>query len=49
MLVSIVAPVLYVHYAGQTLRVAGLTDVAGDHLHEELNRAYPADPTAPAP
>jgi uncharacterized membrane protein len=49
MLASIVALVLYVHHAGQTLRVAGLIDVAGDRLHEELNRAYPADPTAPAP
>ncbi|WP_425433743.1 DUF2254 family protein [Nocardioides exalbidus] len=35
MLVSIVALVLYVHHAGQTLRVAGLIDLVGDHLHEE--------------
>ncbi|MET0711116.1 MAG: DUF2254 domain-containing protein [Jiangellaceae bacterium] len=48
MLASIVALVLYVHHAGQTLRVAGLIDLVGDHLHEELNRAYPANPTAPA-
>lgn len=45
MLASIVALVLYVHHAGQTLRVAGLIDLVGDHLHEELNRAYPDDPT----
>ncbi|SDS44392.1 Uncharacterized membrane protein [Friedmanniella luteola] len=46
MLASVVALVLYVHHAGQTLRVAGLIDLVGDHLHEELNRIYPADPTA---
>jgi uncharacterized membrane protein len=45
MLASVIALVLYVHHAGQTLRVAGLIDLVGDHLHEELNRAYPADPT----
>lgn len=48
MLASVVALVLYVHHAGQTLRVAGLIDLVGDHLHEELDRAYPADPTARA-
>lgn len=48
MLASVVALVLYVHHAGQTLRVAGLIDLVGDHLHEELHRAYPADPTARA-
>ena len=46
MLASVVALVLYVHHSGQTLRVAGLIDVAGDHLHAELNRAYPADLSA---
>lgn len=46
MLASVVALVLYVHHAGQTLRVAGLIDLVGDHLHAELNRAYPPDPTA---
>ena len=45
MLASVVALVLYVHHSGQTLRVAGLIDVAGDHLHAELNRAFPAGPT----
>lgn len=43
MLASVVCLVLYVHHAGQTLRVAGLIDLVGDHLHEELHRAYPAD------
>jgi uncharacterized membrane protein len=43
MFASIVALVLYVHHAGQTLRVAGLIDLVGDHLHAELNRAYPAE------
>ncbi|WP_157970551.1 DUF2254 domain-containing protein [Nakamurella deserti] len=46
MLGSVIALVLYVHHAGQTLRVAGLIDLVGDHLHEELNRAYPAGPAA---
>jgi uncharacterized membrane protein len=45
MVACIVALVLYVHHAGQRLRVAGLIDLVGDHLHKELNRAYPADPT----
>lgn len=48
MLASVVALVLYVHHAGQTLRVAGLIDLVGDHLHAELDRVYPADPAAPA-
>jgi uncharacterized membrane protein len=48
MLGSVVALVLYVHHAGQTLRVAGLIDLVGDHLHEELHRVYPADPGAQA-
>ena len=46
MLASIIALVLYVHHAGQTLRVAGLIDLVGDHLHEELHRVYPVDPSA---
>jgi uncharacterized membrane protein len=41
MMASVVALVLYVHHAGQTLRVAGLIDLVGDHLHEELRRMYP--------
>ncbi|MDZ5661768.1 DUF2254 domain-containing protein [Nocardioides sp. S-58] len=48
MLASIVVLVLYVHHAGQTLRVAGLIDLVGDHLHEELHRVYPADAGAQA-
>jgi uncharacterized membrane protein len=48
MLGSIVALVLYVHHAGQTLRVAGLIDLVGDHLHEEVHRVYPVDPSAQA-
>ena len=43
MVASVVALVLYVHHAGQTLRVAGLIDLVGDHLHEELHRAYPTE------
>ncbi|GAA2130432.1 hypothetical protein GCM10009843_33030 [Nocardioides bigeumensis] len=48
MLGSVVALVLYVHHAGQTLRVAGLIDLVGDHLHEQLHRAYPAYDSAKA-
>jgi uncharacterized membrane protein len=48
MVSSVVALVLYVHHAGQTLRVAGLIDLVGDHLHEELHRMYPADASAQA-
>ncbi|MCF6378675.1 DUF2254 domain-containing protein [Nocardioides KLBMP 9356] len=43
MVASVVALVLYVHHAGQTLRVAGLIDLVGDHLHEQLRRVYPID------
>jgi uncharacterized membrane protein len=48
MLASVVVLVLYVHHAGQTLRVAGLIDLVGDHLHEELHRIYPDDAGARA-
>jgi uncharacterized membrane protein len=41
MLASIVVLLLYVHRAGQNLRVAGLIDLVGDELHRQLDRRYP--------
>ena len=38
---SLVALVLYVHHAGQSLRVAGLIDLVGDNLQEEIDRSFP--------
>lgn len=43
LLVSLVALVGYVHHAGQSLRVAGLIDLVGDNLHEEIDRSFPPD------
>jgi uncharacterized membrane protein len=40
-LVSIVALVLFVHHAGQSLRVSGLIDLVGDETRAQLDRAYP--------
>lgn len=43
LLASLVSLVGYVHYAGQSLRVAGLIDLVGDNLHAEIDRSFPAD------
>jgi uncharacterized membrane protein len=40
-LASLVVLVLYVHRAGQSLRVSGLIDLVGDHLHEQLEKRFP--------
>jgi uncharacterized membrane protein len=40
-LASFAALLLYVHHTGQSLRVAGLIDLVGDDLHEQLERRYP--------
>ncbi|MEV8378823.1 DUF2254 domain-containing protein [Kribbella sp. NPDC056861] len=40
-LASIAALFLYIHHAGNSLRVAGLIDLVGDHLHEQIDRLYP--------
>ncbi|MHA3701344.1 DUF2254 domain-containing protein [Jatrophihabitans sp. YIM 134969] len=40
---SLVVLVLYVHTAGQSLRVAGLIDLVGDNLHAEIERSYPVE------
>ncbi|WP_410594203.1 DUF2254 domain-containing protein [Amycolatopsis sp. lyj-23] len=49
MLASIAALFLYIHHAGSSLRAAGLIDLVGDHLHEQIDRLYPAEASAPAP
>lgn len=46
---SIVVLFLYIHHSGNALRAAGLIDLAGDNLHEQLDRLYPADPSGPPP
>jgi uncharacterized membrane protein len=40
-LASVVVLVLYVHHAGQGLRVAGLIDLVGDELRTQIDRLYP--------
>jgi uncharacterized membrane protein len=43
MIASIVGLILYAHHTGQKLRVAGLIDLVGDELREQLDAAYPAE------
>ncbi|MCW2996580.1 MAG: conserved rane protein of unknown function [Solirubrobacterales bacterium] len=45
---SIVALVLYIHHAGQSLRVSSLIDLVGDSTREQLQRMYPDPLEAPA-
>jgi uncharacterized membrane protein len=47
-LVSVVALVLFVHHAGQALRVAGLIDLVGDSTREEIDLHYPKMTSTPA-
>lgn len=49
MLASIAVLFLYIHHAGNSLRAAGLIDLVGDHLHEQIDRLYPADEVASKP
>ncbi|MEV6252679.1 DUF2254 domain-containing protein [Nocardia sp. NPDC051929] len=42
MLASIATLFLYIHHSGNALRASGLIDLVGDHLHEQLDRKYPA-------
>ena len=49
MLASIASLFTYIHHAGNSLRAAGLIDLVGDHLHEQIDRLYPADDPAPTP
>src|SRR5919202_5657185 len=43
MLSSIGVLILYVHHTGQKLRVAGLIDLVGDELREQLEVLYPVE------
>ncbi|WP_290050218.1 DUF2254 domain-containing protein [Amycolatopsis solani] len=47
MLASIVTLFVYMHHSGNSLRAAGLIDLVGDHLHEQIDRLYAADDPAP--
>ncbi|MGW5723148.1 DUF2254 domain-containing protein [Amycolatopsis sp. NPDC003865] len=49
MLASIATLFLYMHHSGNSLRAAGLIDLVGDHLHEQIDRLYEAGDTAPTP
>jgi uncharacterized membrane protein len=40
LLASLITLVLYVHIAGQSLRVAGLIDLVGDNLQVEIDRLF---------
>lgn len=44
---SIVALVLYVAHAGQSLRAVGLIDLVGDNLRQVIEERYPAGRTGP--
>lgn len=48
MLASIVELFPYIHHSGMALRAAGLIDLVGDHLREQLNRKYPQQGTPSA-
>ncbi|HEX6153033.1 MAG TPA: DUF2254 domain-containing protein [Solirubrobacterales bacterium] len=47
-LASFAALLLYVHHTGQSLRVAGLIDLVGDDLRDELDNRY-GEPVAGVP
>jgi uncharacterized membrane protein len=48
MMASIVALILYVHHAGQSLRAVGLIDLVGDNLRRVLEeRTRPTGPSRP--
>ncbi|USX53349.1 DUF2254 domain-containing protein [Lentzea sp. HUAS12] len=49
MLASIATLFLYMHHSGNSLRAAGLIDLVGDHLHEQIDRLYTSDDSTPAP
>jgi uncharacterized membrane protein len=46
MLASVIALILYVHQAGQSMRVGGLIDLVGDQTREMVRATYP-EPNAP--
>jgi uncharacterized membrane protein len=43
LLASLIALVVYVHHAGQSLRVAGLIDLVGDNLQAEIDQMFPVE------
>jgi uncharacterized membrane protein len=47
MLASVIALVLFVHHAGQAIRVAGLIDLVGDSTREEIDTLYPKTTSPP--
>lgn len=49
MLSSIGVLILYLHHTGQKLRVAGLIDLVGDELREQLDELYPTKAAEAAP
>ncbi len=49
MLASIVTLFVYMHHSGNSLRAAGLIDLVGEHLHEQIDRLYADDDAAPMP
>jgi len=46
MLASVMALILYVHQAGQKMRVSGLIDLVGDQTREMIKATYP-EPDSP--
>lgn len=48
-LCCLVALLLYVHHAGQRMRVSGLIDLVGDETHHQLSLRYPAGASPPPP
>jgi uncharacterized membrane protein len=46
MLASVIALILYVHQAGQSMRVSGLIDLVGNQTHEMIKMTYP-EPGSP--
>ena len=49
MLASIGMLFVHTHRTGNALRAAGLIDLVGDHLREQLDNLYPGDPRQPDP
>lgn len=47
MLASVATLFFYMDHSGNSLRAAGLIDLVGDHLHEQIDRLYPTDDPAP--
>jgi len=48
MLASVIALILYVHQAGQSMRVGGLIDLVGDQTRDMVRATYPEPDSPPA-